>query len=195
MHSIIVFHYNSSFVELQAHRLSSCNKMHWQRNSRMSLLNRWGGRSELDSNLLLMCVGQKCTTAYSVSLMWRLLWRTWRTRKTRPLPQTLLPQVIHDRPSLNILLLCYLRQFKCKGLFLKMGQPRPLLLFSFLSNTNFTEKNCRLQWDSNSDRRIGRRPRWPLDHHHCHEKGCLPTAKDIVITIVVHVGDTFYVRL
>ena len=131
MHSIIVFHYNSSFVELQAHRLSSCNKMHWQRNSRMSLLNRWGGRSELDSNLLLMCVGQKCTTAYSVSLMWRLLWRTWRTRKTRPLPQTLLPQVIHDRPSLNILLLCYLRQFKCKGLFLKMGQPG--LFFYFRS--------------------------------------------------------------
>ena len=40
-------------------------------------------------------------------------------------------------------------------------------LFSFFSNTIFTEKNCRRQWDSNSDRRSRRQTRWPLDHHHC----------------------------
>ena len=46
-----------------------------------------------------------------------------------------------------------------------MGQPRSLFcLFSFFSNTNSTEKNCRRQRDSNSDRRSRRQG--PLDHHH-----------------------------
>ena len=50
--------------------------------------------------------------------------------------------------------------------FKKMGQPRPLFcLFSFFSIT-ILQKNCRPQRDSNSDRRRGRRARWPLDHHH-----------------------------
>ena len=35
-----------------------------------------------------------------------------------------------------------------------------------LFNKNFTEKFCRSQRDSNSDRRSRRRARWPLDHHH-----------------------------
>ena len=46
-------------------------------------------------------------------------------------------------------------------------QPWPLFcLFSFFSNTNFTEKNCRLHRDSNLDRWSRRRPRWQLDHHY-----------------------------
>ena len=46
----------------------------------------------------------------------------------------------------------------------KIFQPRPLFcLFSFFSNT-ILQKNCRLQRDSNLDRRISRRTRWPLDH-------------------------------
>ena len=51
--------------------------------------------------------------------------------------------------------------------FKKMGQPWPLFMFIFLflSNT-ILQKNCRLQQDSNSDRRIRRRARWPFDHHH-----------------------------
>ena len=31
---------------------------------------------------------------------------------------------------------------------------------------NFYRKNYRRQWDSNSDWRIRRQARWPLDHHH-----------------------------
>ena len=51
--------------------------------------------------------------------------------------------------------------------FLKMGLPWSLFCYySFFSNTDFTEKNCRSQWDSNSGRRSTRRARWPLDHHH-----------------------------
>ena len=59
---------------------------------------------------------------------------------------------------------CYSVIFK---FFLKkMGQPRPLFVYfrSFRARTNFTEKNCRHQRDS--DRRSGRQARWPLDHHH-----------------------------
>ena len=37
-------------------------------------------------------------------------------------------------------------------------------IFLFFSNTNYTEKNCRLQRDSKSDRRNRRRACWPLDH-------------------------------
>ena len=44
--------------------------------------------------------------------------------------------------------------------------PVSFCLFSFFSNTNFTEKNCRRQQDSNPDRQSRRRARWPLDHHH-----------------------------
>ena len=51
--------------------------------------------------------------------------------------------------------------------FLKMGLTWSLFCyFSFFSNTDFTEKNCRSQRDSNSGRRSTRRARWPLDHHH-----------------------------
>ena len=48
-----------------------------------------------------------------------------------------------------------------------MRQPLPLLcLFFFFWNTNFTEKNCRFQRDSNSDRQSWSRACKPLDHHH-----------------------------
>ena len=51
--------------------------------------------------------------------------------------------------------------------FLKMDQPRPLFAYfrSFQAHI-LIEKNCRLQLDSNSDRRSRMWARWPLDHHH-----------------------------
>ena len=47
--------------------------------------------------------------------------------------------------------------------FFSMGYTWPLL-FIFVLFKQFTE-NCRLQWDSNSDRRYRRQARWPLDHN------------------------------
>ena len=41
-----------------------------------------------------------------------------------------------------------------------------LWLILIFSNTNFTEKNCRLQRDSNSDCLSRRQELWPLNHHH-----------------------------
>ena len=42
--------------------------------------------------------------------------------------------------------------------------PAYFCLFSFFSTTNL-QKNCRLQRESNSDRRSRRQAPWPLDHH------------------------------
>ena len=55
--------------------------------------------------------------------------------------------------------------------FRKMGQQRPLLkngptpasLYLF-SNKSLTENNCKLQWDSNSDRSSSEEAQWPLDN-------------------------------
>ena len=52
----------------------------------------------------------------------------------------------------------------CKYFFLKWVDPGLFCLFSFISNTNFTEKTVgvsgiRTCWSR-------RRTRWPLDHHH-----------------------------
>ena len=49
--------------------------------------------------------------------------------------------------------------------FLNGPTPASFCLFSFFSNKNFTEKNCRLQQDWNSECRNLRPARWPLDHH------------------------------
>ena len=46
--------------------------------------------------------------------------------------------------------------------------PASFCLFSFFSNTNFTEKNYSRQRDSNSDRRSRRQVRGPLDHTTAH---------------------------
>ena len=43
--------------------------------------------------------------------------------------------------------------------------PASFCLFSFFSIT-ILQKNCRPQWDSNSDCQSRRGARWPLDHHH-----------------------------
>ena len=45
------------------------------------------------------------------------------------------------------------------------ANPGLFCLFWFYSNT-IIHKNCRLQWDSNTDRRSRMEVRWPLDHHH-----------------------------
>ena len=44
--------------------------------------------------------------------------------------------------------------------------PATFCLFSFFSKTNFTEKNCDRQRDSNSDLWSKRQAHGPLDHHH-----------------------------
>ena len=51
----------------------------------------------------------------------------------------------------------------------KRSQEKNFFFFFVLFKHKLYRKNCRLQWDSNSDRRNKRRARWPLDHHH-HQK-------------------------
>ena len=51
-------------------------------------------------------------------------------------------------------------------IFNKWANPSLSLLILLFSNTNCTEKTCRLQQDSNLDRWSRRLARWPLDYHH-----------------------------
>ena len=55
-------------------------------------------------------------------------------------------------------------RYSVKTIF-KWLTPDSFCLFSFFSTT-ILQKNCRLQRESNSDRRSKRRASWPLDHHH-----------------------------
>ena len=48
-----------------------------------------------------------------------------------------------------------------KGLYLD-----PFLFIFVHLKHKFYRKNCRRQWDSNSDHRKRRQACWPLDHHH-----------------------------
>ena len=41
----------------------------------------------------------------------------------------------------------------------------PILFIYFFTFQTIVSKNCRLRWESNTDRLIGRLSSWPLDHH------------------------------
>ena len=70
-------------------------------------------------------------------------------------------------PSLHLhLFLSYEREHFGIFLYWKWAIPGLFLFFSFFSKAHFTETNCRLRQDSNSDRWDWRQTLWPFDHHH-----------------------------
>ena len=75
-------------------------------------------------------------------------------------------QISNPRWWFDIKLPCY-ETIYCSIIFKRNGPtPASFYLFSFFSNINFTERNCRFHWDSNSDCWSRRQASWPLDHHH-----------------------------
>ena len=97
---------------------------------------------------------------------WRLIFCLKKWHDGLPLKAWQQPVKIFERGKCPYLFIFIFILTSLYFSFFKGPTPASFCLFSFFSNANFTEKNCRLQRDLNLDHRSRRQARWPPDHHH-----------------------------
>ena len=78
--------------------------------------------------------------------------------------------------------------------FLSWRSAASFCLFSFFSTATL-QKNCRLKWESNSDRLSWKRARWPLEHHHFFSQYRLSVFPNILSFSVSGVIVCYYIAV